>query len=661
MDRTVTRFYRASPIWAAVLGLVILAGLLDFIHEYIYYLLSKEGLPWGAIAYSLGFWWLSYAALVVIALLMARRFMLIPGALTGNLGLHLLTALLLGYVHTISNALLNPPPHESLAPITSTLIVGQASANFPIDFVSYWAIIGFSSAFYHYSIARGREEQSRKAALHTRSFIEASLDPLVTFDRGGTITDANQAAELVTGFPRETLIGSNVWKYFTDPEKAHDGCEQVFARRAFRNFPLKIRSASGKVTDVLCSASVFKNEAGELEGAVGTARDISDLKQLEEQLLQSRKMEAIGRLAGGVAHDFNNILMIASGSVQLLKRSGNDPAKIKHYADVIQGATDRGASLTRQLLAFSRQQVLNPTVLDLNVVVTDMWKMVPRLLGEDINSVFSLDSALGQVSADRGQIEQVIMNLAVNARDAMPHGGKLKVETTNVVIDGRMAGVQREDVPPGCYVQLAVSDTGMGMGPEVQAQIFDPFFTTKEPGKGTGLGLATVYGIVKQSGGYISAYSEIGKGTTFKIYLPRVESKAPEVETTVPDLSVPAGSGTILLVEDEGALREVASEYLRSKGYEVVEAGDGESALEFCKSHKGRIDLLITDIVMPGCSGPSVAKAVLEVQPGLRTIFMSGYADRILHPDLLGSNATFFQKPFSLDALALKVHSMLSA
>jgi CheY-like chemotaxis protein len=296
----------------------------------------------------------------------------------------------------------------------------------------------------------------------------------------------------------------------------------------------------------------------------------------------------------------------------------------------------------------------------LNSVITGLWKMLPRLLGEDVQAVLSLDSALGHVSADRGQLEQVLMNLAVNARDAMPQGGKLTVRTANVVIDNSTTWIHGVKMPPGSYVVLAVGDTGVGMSPEIQAQIFDPFFTTKEQGKGTGLGLATVYGIVRQSGGYICVDSELGRGTTFEVYLPRVEAKK-AAASAIPFIEeVPAGTGTILLVEDETALREVASEYLRAQGYRVVEAGTGERALELCQSHSGAIDLLITDIVMPGGSGPSVAKALAQARPGMPTIFMSGYTDRAIGPEVLGPNATFFQKPFSLDALARKVHTLLN-
>ncbi|MGA8149715.1 MAG: ATP-binding protein [Terriglobales bacterium] len=482
----------------------------------------------------------------------------------------------------------------------------------------------------------------------------------ITVLEDGTYLEVNNAFVTTMGYERSELIGKSsielgLWVNKEDRirlvEKLRRG-ERISATS------IKARTKSGQEREMLLSADPVQVQGQPC--ILFIMRDVTEQRLLEQQTQQAQRMEAIGRLAGGVAHDFNNILMIASANVQLLEESRDDPAKIERYAHQIQNATDRGASLTRQLLAFGRRQMLNPSVLDLNAVVTELWKMLPRLLGEDIDAVLSLDSTLGQVSADRGQLEQVIMNLAVNARDAMPQGGRLTVETTNAVIDDSFIRVQGTDIPPGRYVVLAVSDTGIGMSPEVQAQVFDPFFTTKELGKGTGLGLATVYGIVKQSGGYIWVSSEVGSGSTFKVYLPSVEAKAPVQEPILAKEHAPAGSGTILLVEDEVALREVTSEYLRSKGYEVVDAGDGDAAMQLCKSHHGPIDLLITDVVMPGSSGPTVAKAVLEARPGLRTIFMSGYTDRTLGPELLGPNAAFLQKPVSLDTLARKVHSMLN-
>jgi signal transduction histidine kinase/ActR/RegA family two-component response regulator len=387
-------------------------------------------------------------------------------------------------------------------------------------------------------------------------------------------------------------------------------------------------------------------------------RDVTESRLMEQQLRAAQKMEAIGRLAGGVAHDFNNVLMIISSAAQMMQSATDDADRKERYLSQIRSATEKAASLTRQLLAFSRQQVLHPAILDLNVVVGDLWKMLPQLLGEDVETVLDLASDLGSVSADRGQIEQVIMNLAVNARDAMPGGGKLTVETANAELDGTALDHHGAENPTGEFVMLAVTDTGTGMDAETQAKIFEPFFTTKEIGKGTGLGLATVYGIVKQSAGHVTVYSEPGKGTTFKVYLPRVREK---VAPWLSFASKPASGGTetLLLVEDESALRELASEFLRSKGYTVLEAGNRREALHICRNHENSIHVLVTDVVLPGGGGPDLAKAVLAMRPDLRVIYMSGYTDQVLSAELVGGNATFLQKPFDLETLARTLRSVL--
>jgi len=481
----------------------------------------------------------------------------------------------------------------------------------------------------------------------------------ITTLKDGIFMEVNNAFVALIGYARSELIGkaSTELNLFDDKAARTAFMEKLRHGERLSEVEVRVRTKSGEERQLLLSAHPIQVQ-GQM-CVLSIMRDVTEQRLLEQQFQQAQKMEAIGRLAGGVAHDFNNILMITSASAQLLEKSRNDPASVEHYTRQIQNATDRGASLARQLLAFSRQQILNPSVLNLNSVVTELWKMLPRLLGEDVNTVLSMDSTLGLVNADRGQIEQVIMNLAVNARDAMPQGGRLTVETANVTIDENLARAHGADVPPGQYVMLGVADSGIGMTPEVQAQIFDPFFTTKELAKGTGLGLATVYGIVQQSGGHIRVSSVVGTGSSFQIYLPRVEAKTPALEAPQPKEPAPSGIGTILLVEDEAALRQVTCEYLRSKGYEVMEAGNGEIALDICKSYKRPIDVLITDVVMPGSSGPTVAKAVSEGRPGLRTIFMSGYTDRSLDPELLGPKVAFFQKPFSLDALARKIHALL--
>jgi len=475
----------------------------------------------------------------------------------------------------------------------------------------------------------------------------------------GILLEVNNAFVETIGYERSEIIGNSArhLNLMVDEVSRALLIEKVQKGERISEIEVKVRRKSGEERQLLLSADPIHVQGQAC--VLSIMRDVTEQRLLEQQFQQAQKMEAIGRLAGGVAHDFNNILMIASASAQLLEKSRTDPARVDHYTRQIQNATERGAALARQLLAFSRQQILSPSVLDLNVVVTELWKMLPRLLGEDVHTTLSLDSTLGLVNADRGQLEQVLMNLAVNARDAMPHGGRLVVATANVVMDDNRARAQGADVPPGSYVMLGVTDTGLGMSPEVKARIFDPFFTTKELAKGTGLGLATVYGIVKQSGGHIRVSSEVGKGSSFRIYLPRVEARGTAIKAPPPDQPAPPGIGTILLVEDEVALRQVTCEYLRSKGYEVMEAGSGEVALDLFKSNKARIDVLITDVVMPGSSGPAVAKAVAEGRPALPTIFISGYTDHSLGPELLGPNVAFFQKPFSLEELARKIYSML--
>ncbi len=394
---------------------------------------------------------------------------------------------------------------------------------------------------------------------------------------------------------------------------------------------------------------------------VASITDITEQRAMEERLQQSQKMEAIGRLAGGVAHDFNNLLMIASVSAQMLKDAGNDPDKVARLARQIEEAAKRGADLTKQLLAYSRQQDLRPSRLNLNNVIKHLWRILPQLLGEDIETEFSLDPELGDISADQGKLEQVIMNLALNARDAMPNGGRLSLETANVTFDETMAKSKGLEVSPGSYVCLAVSDDGVGISTEVKPHIFDPFFTTKTFDQGTGLGLATVHGIVKQSGGAITVYSELGIGSTFRIYLRRLEDgdRVPEKVVAVPECNL-TRSGTVLIVEDEAALRELTSEYLRTKGYQVLEARNGNETLEIIDLHKGDIDVLITDVVMPGSiSGPRLAEILKPLCPSIRIILMSGYTQHKADVQLLDPAIVFFQKPFSLEALARKINEML--
>jgi nitrogen-specific signal transduction histidine kinase len=380
------------------------------------------------------------------------------------------------------------------------------------------------------------------------------------------------------------------------------------------------------------------------------AMDVSERKRLEGQLAQSQKMEAVGRLAGGVAHDFNNLLGVISGYSELLGRSllPDDPGRRR--LDQIRQATDQATALTRQLLAFSRKELIQPTVLDLNQVVSDIGSMLERLIGEDVELVTKAAEGLGRALADRGQMEQVLVNLAVNARDAMPHGGHLIIETANVRLDEAYAQTH-PDAAPGPYVMLAVSDTGHGMDAATLSHIFEPFFTTKEPGKGTGLGLATVFGIAKQNGGHVNVYSEVGNGATFRLYLPRVDAPVKEAATPV---APPAtrGTETILLVEDADALRSMIAEILEGAGYRVIESAHPEDAVKRVEAHAGTIDLILTDVVMPGTSGPHLVDAVRVNRGDVKALFMSGYTNEAMgRQGVLEPGTNFLQKPFTTQGL----------
>ena len=398
------------------------------------------------------------------------------------------------------------------------------------------------------------------------------------------------------------------------------------------------------------------------------ANDITERKRAEEalhrseeQLRQAQKMEAVGKLAGGVAHDFNNLLTAITGHSEMCLRGLTPANSLYRHVDEIKKAGDRAAALTRQLLAFSRKQILQPEVLDLNHIVVELSKMLQRLISEDIDLLMGLAADLGKVKADPNQLEQVLMNLVVNARDAMPKGGKLTIETSNAYV-GEEFVARQGSVRPGRYVVLAVSDSGCGMDAQTQARIFEPFFTTKEVGKGTGLGLSTVYGIVKQSEGSIWVYSEVGKGTTFKVYLPSVEGQVKEVAEGIENLDLLRGDETVLLVEDEEVVRKMAAEILRETGYYVLEAEHPNEALILAAQYDGVIHLMLTDVVMPQMSGRDLAERLTPLRPDMKVLYMSGYTDdAIVHHGVLEEGTAFIAKPFSIDALARKVRETLDA
>ena len=507
---------------------------------------------------------------------------------------------------------------------------------------------------------RVRASEGRLAAI-----VRAALDGHITMDDRGTIETWNAQAETIFGWPAQEVIGRHVADVVVPPahREAHWRGLQRFLESGegpILNRRLELLALKRDGTEVPVELTVAPIRVGGSWIFSAFIRDVSERNQLEQQLRQAQKMEAVGRLAGGIAHDFNNLLTAIFGYADLL--SEDLPPDGAAQADVkeIRTAATRASALTRQLLAFSRQQVLQPVVLNVIDVVGDLENMLQRVLGEDVELEAHFAADLGNIRADQGQLEQVILNLAVNARDAMPTGGKLTIETANVELDEHYAQTHRP-VVPGRYVMIAVSDTGVGMDAATQARIFEPFFTTKEPGKGTGLGLATAYGIVKQSGGYIWVYSEVGRGATFKIYLPRVDEPT-EVVAAPPELGSVAGSETVLLAEDDALLLPLGRDVLKRLGYTVLEARTAADAVAVARAHSGVIHLLVSDVVMPGESGLQLARRLLEVRPNLRVLYISGYSDEaVVRHGLLDPGTTFLQKPFTPAVLARKVRELLDA
>ncbi|HUC30112.1 MAG TPA: ATP-binding protein [Candidatus Acidoferrum sp.] len=512
---------------------------------------------------------------------------------------------------------------------------------------------------------RSAQENLRRSELNFRSLVTNAPYGICRCDSEGKILDANPAFLGMLGYSStEELLGHHINDLYGDAEQWFALADSLKASEPFKGLNAEWRRKDGRTTGVRVSGRSVSNGGG--GGLVFElfAEDITERRVLEQQLQQSQKMEAVGRLAGGIAHDFNNLLMVISGySEFLLERLGSDPS-LRAPAQEISGAAERASSLTRQLLAFSRKQMLAPKIVSLNAVVTENLKMLNRMIGEDIDLVMVPAANLWPVRADSGQIDQVIMNLAVNARDAMPTGGKLTIETSNVSLDEEYARFHAP-LRPGDYVMLAISDTGGGMDTETQSHIFEPFFTTKGP-KGTGLGLSTVYGIVKQSGGYIWVYSEVGKGTTFKIYLPRVaavgEMALPQVEVQAEARAVEPGTETILLVEDEANLRYLARQFLEKQGYRVVEAADGAVAMQIAVAHEGVIHLLLTDVIMPGMNGRELAQRISEIRPNVKVLYMSGYTENVVgHNGMLEEGIRLLQKPFNLRDLKIIVREVLDA
>ena len=528
-----------------------------------------------------------------------------------------------------------------------------------VELTSHWLNFGGRPA--RQVMANDVTERQRVDSVRERllAILEATTDLVAISQVEGPASYLNAAGRRMLG------VGPNDEVALTDfrPESARrvimeEAIPTAIRKGAWSGETVLI-SRGGKEIPVSQVLIAHKSPTGGVEFLSTIARDIREQKRLEEQFRQAQKMEAFGSLAGGIAHDFSNLLTVIIGYSQfLLDRLPTEDAT-HGFVGEIKKSADRATALTRQLLAFSRRQMLQPREIDLNTIVADMGKLLHRLIGEDIHLATRLDPKLHHVLADPGQVEQVILNLAVNARDAMPTGGNLTIETRNVDLDQNYAN-SHVDVRPGSYAMLAVSDSGLGMSAEVKARIFEPFFTTKETGKGTGLGLATVYGVVKQSGGHVEVYSEPGKGTSFKVYLPRMGKLEPKLMIDSGSFAIPSGRETILLAEDENGVRLLASMALKARGYSVLEARDGREALKIAESHKGPIHLLLTDVVMPNLGGRQLAEQMAKLRPEAKVLYMSGYTDdAVVRHGVLQSNVCYMQKPFTPNSLARKVREAL--
>jgi len=530
--------------------------------------------------------------------------------------------------------------------------------------------IGFRGISRDITERKQAEETLRRSEERYRTIIENLQDGYFENDLAGNLTFVNDIICRNLRYTREELIGMN-YRQYTD-EEDRKKVLQLYGELYRTGQPVKslevkhVRKDGAKLFAEI-SSSLIRDSEGKPIGFRGISHNITERKQaeeeklsLQEQLRQAQKMEAVGQLAGGVAHDFNNLLTVIKGYSQLSLFDLKEDNPLWGNIQEIEKASQRATDLTRQLLAFSRRQILDLKVVDLNVLLEDLEKMLRRIIGEDITLATLLSEGLGKVKVDPGQIEQVILNLAVNARDAMPSGGKLTIETANVELDEEYAHAH-VNVAPGRYVRLSVSDTGVGMTPEVKEKVFEPFFTTKEKGKGTGLGLSMVYGIVKQSNGNIWLYSEPGRGTTFRIYFPRAEEEADGLHKEEVTDVFPRGSETILLVEDDELVRNLATRLLEQQGYRVLKATNGQEALRVAKEHVGEtIHLLLSDIVMPQMGGKELSDWLKISRPNVKVLYTSGYADdAIVHHGVLDPGTHFLQKPFSLKTLSHKVREVL--
>ena len=514
----------------------------------------------------------------------------------------------------------------------------------------------------HTELSRRTSQQIGEYRGQLAAIVDSSDDAIIGKDLDGRITAWNRGAERIYGYTSEEMLGQNIALLAPRdrPDEIPQILESIRRGESIEHFDSVRIAKDGRRVDVSVSISPIREAGGRVIGASAIARDITAQKHAEEHLRQAQKMEAIGRLAGGMAHDFNNILGIITACTELLRTRIDAKSDVGQYVTNMRKAVDRGASLTRQLLAFSRKNVVQPQVLDLNERLKDVTKLLRPLMGEDVEIVISPRTDAAIVEADPGQLDQIVLNLAVNARDAMPSGGKFILETSKVRTD-EVFSQMHTPMTAGNYVLLAVSDTGVGMDPATVSKIFEPFFTTKEVGKGTGLGLAMVYGIVEQAGGHIWVYSEPRRGTTFKIYLPSAEHKLGAAAKMELETLTPRRDGvTVLLVEDDELMRQLTRQLLEEHGYQILEARDGQTALEIASSHSGQIDLLLTDVVMRGVSGPELVSRLNGSRPAMKTVYMSGYTGELIaRDDIATQDIPLLEKPFTRAGLLQTLHQAL--
>ncbi|MBS1851720.1 MAG: PAS domain S-box protein [Acidobacteria bacterium] len=559
--------------------------------------------------------------------------------------------------------------------ITLLLTMGIVSFVFPLSqgdmlFSSMGrttrGLVGLVLLFDLYTLYQQQQIHSMRRRLIEREQLfrlisDNAGDMIALVDSEGQRNYISPAYERVLGYSPDSLLQTSVLEQVHGEDRDLLSRAMAEARLSGENQRVEYRIAhqDGSWHDMESTVNLIPSESASSAQLVIVNRDITERKRLEKQLFQAQKMEAIGRLSGGIAHDFNNLLGVIIGYGEILQEQPALTDTTRTSVQEILKAGRRAASLTRQLLAFSRQQVLEPKVMSLNCVISETANMIRRLIGDDIDLTLSLHPQDGKVKADQGQIEQVLLNLAVNARDAMPNGGRIFIQTSEFLMDPAFVRQYPYPVKPGAYIRLAFSDNGIGMNTDIKAHIFEPFFTTKEKGKGTGLGLAMVYGIVKQSGGYIDVQSEPGKGATFTIYLPKVEVAAARQEHASSSVGLQRGNETILVVEDEPSMRHLTSYILKLCGYTVLAAKDGPEALQINRRYQDPIHLLLTDFVMPGLSGDALARQILEQRPDIAILYMSGYAGQKVGGEVLEEGAFFLAKPFTRESLAGKIRDVL--